>query len=360
MTISSVDVFDAEGKKSDKFTVSINKTIISAGTTTDFADIQPVTGLDVGTYEGKVVVTYGNGFTAKQDVSITVEPAKVSMKSESVRFVYDGKPHSASVLVTDTSNGRTLTSDNYTVTYTLDGINTIEYPTKGGEYTVTAQLTNKNYVLIKPLENVTLTIRKSNKKPIVIEDITKTDIDNIFSDILTHWAKESIRYVYEKDLFKGVTENSFGPDKTMTRGMVVTVLSRLSKDDMSKFTQSNFKDASIDEWFGKSVAWATENNITRGVSASEFVPNEDVSREQLVVMIKNYADYIGIDTKTDATLDVYTDNKNVSAWAKDSLAWAVSVGIINGKENNTLDPQGKATRAEVAAILMRFIENFIK
>ena len=91
----------------------------------------------------------------------------------------------------------------------------------------------------------------------------------------------------------------------------------------------------------------------------EFVPNEDVSREQLVVMIKNYADYIGIDTKTDATLNAYIDNKNVSAWATDSFAWAVSVGIINGKENNTLDPKGKATRAEVAAILERFIEKFV-
>ena len=91
----------------------------------------------------------------------------------------------------------------------------------------------------------------------------------------------------------------------------------------------------------------------------EFVPNEDISREQLVVMIKNYADYLCIDTKSAATLDAYADNMNVSPWATDAFAWAVSVGIINGKENNTLNPEGKATRAEVAAILKRFVEKFV-
>lgn len=359
LAISNVEVFDAEGRKSDKFTVSVNKSIIPAGTSSAFADIQPVPGLAVGTYTGKVVVTYGNGFTASQDVSMTVEPAKVSMKGESAHFVRDGKPHSASVVVTDISNDRILTSNSYTVTYTLDGISTTEPPVNPGEYTVTAQLTDKNYILVKPLENVTLNIRKRNVKPVVIEDKNTTNIDDVFTDISTHWAKESIKFVYEKDLFKGITENNFGPDKTMTRGMLVTVLSRLSKDDMSKYTQSIFKDASIDEWYGKSVAWATENNITKGVSDLEFVPNEDISREQLVVMIKNYADYLGIDTKSAATLDAYADNMNVSPWATDSFAWAVSVGIINGKENNTLNPEGKATRAEVAAILKRFVEKFV-
>lgn len=280
LNISNVEVFDTEGKISDKFTVSINSTVISAGETTNFADINLVTGLGVGTYSGKVVVTYENYFTSEVEVCMTVESAKNSNKREDESFVYD---------------------------------------------------------------NNQLTI-----------------IDKVFLDILNHWAKNSIRYVYENGLFKGISNNNFAPEEKMTRGMVVTVLSRMSKDDMSKFIQNNFTDTSIDEWYGMSVAWATENKIANGISTLEFAPNEDISREQLVVMLKNYAEYIGIDIKPEASLDIYTDNNNISVWAMDSMAWAVSVGIISGKENNILDPQGKATRAEVATMLMRFIENVIK
>ena len=457
LTVSSIEVLDVNGNPNDKFKVSINSSIVSAGRMVEIGTIQPVAGLDAGVYNAKIIVTYGNNFKTEEDVSITVEQAMVSMRGASESYLYDGNPHSVSVVANDASNGGTLTRDNYTVTYTKDGVSTNTIPTEVGVYTVTADLTNSNYKLEKALENVTLNIYSSQQTVLSISGVpsgnpaygdkfklytnggngsgeiswlssnnniatidnsgnveivgvgevtftatkaadnnyavqntqttiyvykkqvsrsspaTKEDIiienpedkepiiiDDVFSDISTHWAKESIKYVYEKDLFRGVTENSFEPDKTMTRGMVVTVLSRLSNDDMSKYTQSHFKDVSIDEWYGKSVAWAMENNIANGVSDSEFGPNEDISREQIVVMIKNYAGYIGKDTKSDGSLDVYMDNKDVSSWATDAMKWAVAVGIINGKENNTLNPQGKATRGEVATIFMRFIENFIK
>lgn len=353
LTISKVEVLNKDSKPSDKFTLSINAKAILAKATTDFAVIQPVEGLDVGTYTAKVVVTYDNGFTATEDVSMTVKPAKVSMKSEDRRPRYNERSHSAIIVAKDISNGIRLTSDNYIVTYTKDGVSTINPPTEVGVYTVTAVLINDNYELSQAFEDATLTIRREkDEKPMNIEDV--------FSDVSTHWAKDSIRYVYEKRLFQGISKNEFAPNKTMTRGMVVTVLSRMSNNDMSKFDQSKFKDISIDEWYGKAVAWAIENKISNGISDLEFAPNEDISREQLVVMINNYANYMGIDTKTDATLDAYTDNKNVSTWAKDSMRWAVGVGIISGKDNRTLDPKGKATRSEVATILMRFIENIIE
>jgi len=355
-----------------------------------------VNGEDKSVLDEKLKFVFGNVETDTVG-TYSIKVSGVTSKNYDIKYV-DGtltvNPIIVSVNATGSTDQIILKLDNNVPGITLGDVTikkegTIIIPTlimassNDTEYSILATLSNDSSYTITVIKDnyeiadATFTaIQKSSgggdggssSSPAPIDDIvienpedkTPIIIDNIFSDISTHWAKESIEYVYEKDLFKGVTENSFEPDKTMTRGMVVTVLSRLSKDDMSKYTQSNFKDASIDEWYGKSVAWATENNISNGVSDSEFVPNEDISREQLVVMIKNYADYIGIDTKLDATLDVYMDNKDVSPWATDAMKWAVTAGIINGKENSTLNPQGKATRGEVATILMRFVENFIK
>jgi len=163
LTVSNIEVLDVNGNPNDKFKVSINSSVVSAGRTVEIAAIQPVAGLDAGVYNAKVIVTYGNNFKTEEDVSITVEQAMVSMSGASESFLYDGNPHGVSVVANDVSNGGALTSDNYTVTYTKDGVLTNTTPTEVGVYTVTADITNSNYKLEKALENVTLNIYSSQQ-----------------------------------------------------------------------------------------------------------------------------------------------------------------------------------------------------
>lgn len=175
-----------------------------------------------------------------------------------------------------------------------------------------------------------------------------------FTDVDGHWALDAIRYAYENELFQGVSETEFAPDTTMTRAMLVTVLYRLAGEP-EVAGNADFTDVDAGQWYAKAVAWAAEKEIIKGYG-SAFGPNDLVTREQMAAILLRYAAWRQYETTAGKSLSDYADYAEISGWATAALEWANAEGLILGRTETTIVPQGDATRAEVATILMRFIE----
>ncbi len=174
------------------------------------------------------------------------------------------------------------------------------------------------------------------------------------------WASDAVEFVAARELFNGTGNNNFTPAGTMSRGMMVTVLYRLAYEPETADTGAAFDDVGGDKFYSEAVAWAADNNVANGYSAGTFSPDDNVTREQLVTMLYRYAKSGGWDvTASQSPLSGFADGNDVHDYAKDAMAWAVSAGIILGNNNGDLSPEGNATRAEAATILMRFCKNII-
>ena len=180
-----------------------------------------------------------------------------------------------------------------------------------------------------------------------------TDVSDIFIDVAPNaWYKDAVQYAYAGGLMTGVSANEFAPDATTTRGMIVSMLARL--EGVESANDAGFADVS-DEWYATAVNWAASVGVVNGYEDNTFRPNDAITREQLAAILMNYAAYKGEDVSARASLDAYSDAENVSTWATDTMSWAVAEGYITGMTADTLQPQGAATRAQVAAILQRFL-----
>lgn len=180
-----------------------------------------------------------------------------------------------------------------------------------------------------------------------------------FSDVPNHWAYEEIKYVYENSIMQGTAEATFAPDENMTRAMLVTVLYRMENPDITD-AENKFADVPDGEWYTEAVVWAETNGIVTGVSETEFAPNENVTREQMATILYRYAKTKGYTLDTATDLSVFTDINEISRFAIDAIRWANKTELVNGTSETMLSPKATATRAQVAAILMRFCENVAK
>lgn len=181
-----------------------------------------------------------------------------------------------------------------------------------------------------------------------------------FKDVKTaDWFYNDVKYVYEKGMMAGTAADVFAPNATTTRAMIVTILYRLEGSPAVTGT-SAFVDVPAGQWYTDAVNWAAANQIVKGTSATTFAPNDSITREQMAAILYRYAQYKGYDVTKKADLSGYSDNGQVSAYAKDALAWANAAKLINGVTNTTLAPQGNATRAQVSAILHRFCDGVVK
>lgn len=178
-----------------------------------------------------------------------------------------------------------------------------------------------------------------------------------FSDVdETHWASEDIKYVTEEGLMNGTSEEEFAPEETLTRSMLVTVLYRAAgSPEVNKSIP--FSDVSADSYYAAAVNWAQQNGIVNGVTESEFDPEANITREQIATIIYRYANYMGYDVSVgeDTNILSFEDAGDISDFAVEAMQYAVGAGLINGKTESTLNPQDNATRAEIAAILHRFL-----
>ena len=177
-----------------------------------------------------------------------------------------------------------------------------------------------------------------------------------FTDVTEKdWFYGAVRYAYTNNLFKGVSETTFEPNSAMTRGMLAVVLYRIEGEPEVEGTVA-FTDVPADQYYYNAVLWANQKGIVNGTSETTFAPNDKITREQLATMMIRYAKFKGENVDKVADLGIYKDNAQISDWAREGLRWANATGLITGRTVNTIDPQGNATRAEVATVLMRFLE----
>ena len=180
-----------------------------------------------------------------------------------------------------------------------------------------------------------------------------------FTDVRTgDWWYQNVLYVYEKGLMTGTSQTTFSPQATTTRGMIVTILHRLAGSPGAG--GAPFTDVSAGQYYAVSIAWAASTGIVNGYDAAHFGPNDPITREQMAAILYRYAGRMGYDTTALGDPSQFRDSGRIHAYAWTPLAWANGRGLINGKGDGVLDPTGQATRAEVAAILQRFCEGFLK
>lgn len=182
--------------------------------------------------------------------------------------------------------------------------------------------------------------------------------DSLFVDVPAGvWYADAVQYVVDKGMMNGVSETAFEPDSTTTRGMIVTMLYRLEGEPAAG--TSSFTDVAADAWYADAVAWASANGVVNGASATSFEPDNAITREQMAAILYRYAQGKGYDVSVgeDTNILSYTDFDQLSEYAIPAMQWACGAGLITGDTTTTLVPQGNATRAQVATILMRFCEN---
>ena len=203
--------------------------------------------------------------------------------------------------------------------------------------------------------SVSLPLSHASQYAIVIDDHSHaaTDVSEIFTDVpANHWAQAAIQYVYDNGLMTGVSDTAFAPEATTTRAMIVSMLARM--ENVTSAADAGFTDVAADDWYATAVNWAAANGIVNGISDDTFAPNDPITREQLAAMLMNYAQWKGQDTSARADLSGYSDAP--STWASEAVQWVVAEGLLAGVTDDQLQPQGQATRAQVAAIMQRFLE----
>lgn len=178
---------------------------------------------------------------------------------------------------------------------------------------------------------------------------------NPFTDVKENdWFYDSVKYAYENDLMKGISNTEFAPDSDVTRAMFVTVIYRMENEPQTG--KCAFTDVESGSYYESAVAWANENGIVSGISEDCFAPNEPITREQMAAIIYRYAAFKGYDITTSSNTS-YTDNDNISDYAKDAVIWAAEKSVMTGNTDGSFAPKANTTRAQVASVFMRMVEN---
>ena len=181
---------------------------------------------------------------------------------------------------------------------------------------------------------------------------------NPFTDVSEKdWFYGDVMFVYENGLMLGTSKTLFSPYGTATRGMMATTLWRMEGSPAPK-GKNSFTDVEAGKWYADAITWTAENGIFAGYGKDKFGPDDPITREQLAAIFYRYADYKGYDLTVKGNLDKFKDADKITDYAKTAMQWAVGSSLVKGKSGNLLDPQGTATRAEIAAMLHRFIEKY--
>lgn len=226
------------------------------------------------------------------------------------------------------------------VEYATPGTVAVLVNPDGTEEIVKKSVLNKDGLAVPLQGNATLKIVDNSKS---------------FKDVpANNWASDAISFVASRKLFEGTGSDSFAPALSMNRSMLVTVLYRIENEPANTGSVS-FSDVADNTWYTDAAFWAGSNHIVQG-NGSGFDPDGEITRQELVTMLYRYANTQGENTGGTGDLTAFTDGDSVASWASVPMKWAVGNGILSGKNNGALDPEGNATRAEVAAILSRYME----
>lgn len=173
---------------------------------------------------------------------------------------------------------------------------------------------------------------------------------NVFQDTPMHWANEPISYLAAQGIVSGRSKEQFAPNEQMTRAELVALLERLDSQESHKMEQASFEDVRPDAWYASSVSWAQGKGIVHGANG-KFLPNESISRQDLAVILVNFIQYKGNTLEKTSPSMTFKDEAQIAGYAKESVQQMQEAGMISGKGNQLFDPQGKATRGEVAALV---------
>lgn len=172
-----------------------------------------------------------------------------------------------------------------------------------------------------------------------------------FSDTASHWANEPIKYLADRGIINGMNDTTFAPNNNITRAEFITLLAKMDNIDINKHKAENFTDVASDAWFNPYVDWAAKNGITSGITADKFAPNDNITREQMAVMIERFANYKNFSLNNNKEKIDFTDNSNISSYAASSVAKVQQAGIINGRPDGSFAPKANATRGESAQMI---------
>lgn len=186
------------------------------------------------------------------------------------------------------------------------------------------------------------------------KDIPAMDFDDVSEN---DWYYDYVKDVYEKGLMTGLNDTTFGPGENLARAQFAVILYRMNGEPEVEYNDA-FYDVPENEWYTKAVLWANQIGVVTGYSNGNFGPADNITREQMALMMYRYADYLGYDTSERADLSSFSDASFISDYALEAMQWANAKGIITGKSDGRLDPNGYAVRAECATIILRFDENF--
>ena len=260
------------------------------------------------------------------------------------------------ITIGDTENGTvtvnpTAAKEGTTVTITPvpDAgyqVGTVSVTDRFGQAVAVDQQADGTYTFVMPDGQVTVevTFLQGEAPDLPFSDVTESD-----------WFYDAVTYAYENGLMDGVGMGLFAPNSETTRAQLVTILHRLAGQPAPS-GDSGFSDVETGTWYTDAVAWAAQNGIVNGVSDTQFAPGDDITREQLAVILYRYATYQGYDVSQRADLSGFVDAGTISTYAQEALSWANAQGLVLGFEDDSLRPQGTATRAQIAAVLMRFCQ----
>ena len=257
-------------------------------------------------------------------------------------------------------------NDKNVVIYRINKGDKTTEPTKTElEYTISQ---DKKYYVVTVKEFGLFAVAESTgevKEEEKTDTVTKeenTNIDNnkvAFSDIENHWAYDNILSAVNMGLFTGVSDTEFAPNNTATRVMFVTVLGRLAGVGTSKTGDNKFTDVKNNDYFYPYVMWAVENGVVSGLSHSKFGSSRNITREQMAVMLYNFAKSQNIELSKIYSSSNFKDTDKISSWAVESVDALARAGILNGRDNGNFDPNGTATRAEIATMFVKFIDAYM-
>lgn len=321
-----------------------------------------------GWYNGNDLVE--SSYTVTESVELTAHWTRTSSGGGSSHR-YDGY-----ITVIDSKNGDVSVSDTWadeddkiTLTITPDKgyeVDKIEIVDDEGDKIDAKKVEDKDNKYTFRMANcdvtVTVTFKEEGKttedtdKEEDKDDETTENTDLNFTDVSSSdWFFKGVEYVVDKGIMSGVSENQFDPSGKLTRAMLVQMLYNMESRPACD-AENAFIDVPVGQWYTDAVIWANDAKIVSGMGEGLFAPNMEITREQMVAMLYNYAKYKGYDVTASADLSTFADNASVSAWAQPAMQWAVAEGYISGMGDNQLAPQGTATRAEIASVIMRFME----
>ena len=309
--------------------------------------IQPKDNLSRGSYSEQIAISNTNGEKATITATFTVKEPPYTGK-----YSYE--------IATDIGDNGALSVDRYategekvTITVTPDEAYKLDdlVVTAGGKDVELVDNGDGTFSFTMPSADVKISATFAEDPDWTEPEEPATDVSDLFIDIAPDaWYKDAVQYAYDNGLMTGVSATEFAPEATTTRAMIVSILARL--ENVTTAEAAGFADVD-DEWYATAVNWAANVGVVNGYEDNTFQPNTAITREQLAAILMNYAAYKGEDVSNRADLTSYTDQP--STWAEEAMSWAVAEGLISGVTADTLQPQGAATRAQVAAILQRFL-----